>query len=254
MLPTSEYSEFENRAYLNPQLSVDETNQFIDALRATQAENTAQTEQQTQALGTNTQSSLGGLGGAGSYFISRYQTPQTNSTVADLRAAAQADALNTVLANEQAMWKKRYNDAYRAYQKRQYDASKSPTNNQNTDGEVEVTGEVVSDNGASKIELDALEGREGYYSVVDPYTGEITDVPMDSGQQEKRLFKYTDIPINSMRNEKYTNEEGKQVWGWTYTLPSGKVVGVKYPRQKIVLGSDGNYYKYDSGTYSLLGR
>lgn len=52
------------------------------------------------------------------YFTSRYQTPQTNSAVANLRATAQAAALNQVLSNEQEMWKKRYNDAYRDYQKR----------------------------------------------------------------------------------------------------------------------------------------
>ena len=71
-------------------------------------------------LGTDVPSNLGGLTGAESYFTSRYQTPQTISTVANLRATAQAAALNQVLANEQEMWKKRYNDAYRAYQKSQY--------------------------------------------------------------------------------------------------------------------------------------
>ena len=33
--------------------------------------------------------------------------------------AAQAKALNDVLANEQAIWKNRYQQAYRNYQKRQ---------------------------------------------------------------------------------------------------------------------------------------
>ena len=123
IIPENEYTEFEDRLYVNPQTGVDETNTFIEKLRETQAANNAQIAQQTQALGTEVPSSLGGLTGADSYFTSRYQTPQTASVVANLRATAQAAALNEALANEQAMWKKRYNDAYKAYQKSIYDKS-----------------------------------------------------------------------------------------------------------------------------------
>ena len=125
ILPTDEYVTFEDRAYLNPNLAVTETNQFIDNLRNTQQANNAQINQQTQSLGTNVPSNLGGLTGAENYWASRYQTPQTNSVVSDLRATAQAAALNQILANEQAMWKKRYNDAYRSYQKSAYNKSNS---------------------------------------------------------------------------------------------------------------------------------
>lgn len=119
MLPENEYSEIESRYYLNPQVGLDESNKFIENLRSTQQQNTAQIAKDTAALGTEVSSNLGGLGGPESYFTSRYAVPQTNSAVANLRAAAQAQALNEVLANEQAIWKNRYQNAYRNYQKRQ---------------------------------------------------------------------------------------------------------------------------------------
>lgn len=128
LLPETELTEVEDRIYINPQTGVDETNTFIENLRNTQQANTQQIVQDTRNLGTDVPSSLGGLGGATGYWTSRYQTPQTASAIANLRTAAQAQALNDVLANEQEIWKKRYNDAYRAYQKRVYDASKTPQN------------------------------------------------------------------------------------------------------------------------------
>lgn len=124
LLPDNEVKEVESRFYLNPQIGVDETNTFIDKFRDIQRGNNQEITTQTQMLGTDVPSNLGGLTGAGNYFTSRYQTPQTNTVVQNLRAAAQATALNEALANEQALWKKRYNDAYKAYQKRQHDAAK----------------------------------------------------------------------------------------------------------------------------------
>lgn len=119
ILPDNEYTEVESKAYLNPQLQVDETNAFIDNLRQSQLENNAEIAAQTRALGTDVPSNLGGLIGGEGYFTSRYQTPQTNSLVQNLRTAAQAQALNQALANEQEMWKNRYQQAYRNYQSRQ---------------------------------------------------------------------------------------------------------------------------------------
>ena len=128
ILNENEYVDVEGRGYINPQVALDEANSFIDNLRSTQQANNQQIQTDTYNLGTEISSNLGGLtspvgpNGAGdaglSYFTSRYQTPQTNAVVADLRSTAQAQALNQVLANEQAKWKKRYQDAYRNYQKR----------------------------------------------------------------------------------------------------------------------------------------
>lgn len=125
ILNDDEFVEIEGRAYANPQVVLDESNAFIENLRNTQQANNQKIQTDTYNLGTAVPSNLGGLtspsGDTGlSYFISRYQVPQTETAVANLRATAQAAALNQVLQNEQEMWKKRYNDAYRAYQKSQY--------------------------------------------------------------------------------------------------------------------------------------
>lgn len=114
-----DFSYIDNdRRYINPQVSLNEQNAFIDNLRNMQGQNTAQIRQDTYNLGTAVPSNLGGLTGGSNYFKSRYQTPQTNSMVADLRAAAQSQALSTLLSNEIGKAQKRYNDAYRAAKKR----------------------------------------------------------------------------------------------------------------------------------------
>lgn len=118
MLPENEYVEFEDRKYINPQVSLDEQLGFIDNLRATQQANNAEIRQDTYNLGTAVPSNLGGLVSGEGYFTSRYQTPQTNALVADLRATAQAQALSDVLKNEQEKMKQRYQKARQAYNRR----------------------------------------------------------------------------------------------------------------------------------------
>lgn len=114
-----DFSYTENdRRYINPQVSLNEQNAFIDNLRNMQGQDTAQIRQDTYNLGTAVPSNLGGLAGGSGYFRSRYQTPQTNSMIADLRAAAQSQALSTLLNNEIGKAQKRYQDAYRAAKKR----------------------------------------------------------------------------------------------------------------------------------------
>lgn len=198
VLPTNEFVEIEGRQYLNPQTSLDESNAFIENLRATQGQQNQQIASDTYNLGTDIQSVQGGLGtntpANMGYFTSRYQTPQTNSAVANLRAAAQASALNEVLANEQAIWKKRYNDAYKAAQRRASARSRSgggggggtsgggtTGNEENTStwgGEIE---DIVSDGSGGytavgKLTLDANDLAAGGKYVVEPGTGNIIRV------------------------------------------------------------------------------
>lgn len=176
-LNENEYVEVEDRLYANPQVSLDESLNFIDNLRASQGRQNQEIAQQTQNLGTDVDSSLGGLVGGESYFSSRYQVPQTNATVANLRAAAQAAALNQVLENEQEIWKKRYNDAYRNYQKSAYDkanspSSTSPTGDPSKDGKVTIninddeggTSETVGTTEINGNIGDAIAGK-GEYSI-----------------------------------------------------------------------------------------
>lgn len=121
----------DDRRYVNPQVSLDEQNTFIDNLRSAQGARTAEIAQDTYNLGTAVPSNLGGLSGAGSYFASRYQTPQTNALVADLKMAAQAQALGEAMNNELAQAKQRYSNAYKAYQKRH--GGNNPANPTNPD-------------------------------------------------------------------------------------------------------------------------
>lgn len=118
ILPENETTTFEEKVYVNPQTSLDEQLSFIDNYRTAQATRNQQITNETHNLGTDIPSNLGGLTGGEGYWTSRYQVPQTNTMLNDLRATAQAQALNDMLANEQAMWKNRYQKAYRDYQKR----------------------------------------------------------------------------------------------------------------------------------------
>jgi hypothetical protein len=110
--------EQDDRRYINPQTALDESNAFIDNLRSVQQQGSEEIAQDTYNLGTQVPSNLGGLVGGEGYFRSRYQTPQTNAIVSDLRAAAQAQALNEAMNNELAIAKQKYNNAYKAAQKR----------------------------------------------------------------------------------------------------------------------------------------
>lgn len=158
IIPIDEYTEIENRVYANPQSSLDKSNAFIDNLRSTQSRQNQQIATDTYNLGTALPSAQGGLGTntpAGlSYFTSRLQTPQTASAVANLRAAAQAAALNQALKNEQAIWKKRYQDAYRKYQKRQYDKANAPQNPNTTMPDNISTGDTTQE--ITSVETEAL--------------------------------------------------------------------------------------------------
>ena len=205
ILDENEFTEAEGRSYLNPQIALDESNAFIDNLRSTQQSDNQKIQMDTYNLGTDISSNLGGLtspvtndnGGAGlSYFTSRYQTPQTESAVANLRSAAQAQALNQVLANEQEKWKKRYNDAYRAYQKRQ--------NNPQTDGgdvEYEDTGEYTN--------LDAVQDMNQYGTTSTIYDS--TEQALDSRSTERN--KQIEVIKDSNGNVSTLIINGTPVYG-----------------------------------------
>lgn len=136
-----DFSYEENgRRYIDPNVSLNEQNDFIQKLRDTQGQRNAQIAQQTHNLGTDVPSNLGGLNGSEAYFNARYQTPQTNNLVGELKSAAQAQALQTALNNELSKAQKRYNDAYRAAAARSNGTSGNNSNddsglNVNTNGD-----------------------------------------------------------------------------------------------------------------------
>ena len=186
ILPETEVTEVEGRTYVNPQVALGESDTFIDNLRQTQQANTQQIAQDTYNLGTAVPSNLGGLIGGEGYWTSRYQTPQTNATVANLRAAAQAKALNDVLANEQAIWKNRYQQAYRNYQKRQYDKANAPKtqNPETTDpSEPDVEKNVTTPQEFFGVPDTIVSETDTHYIYTDPKTGEQTKVSKDYMKQ-----------------------------------------------------------------------
>lgn len=158
LLPKNEYKEVEGRYYADPNVALNESNQFIDNLRNVQNQQNQEIAQQTYNLGTDIESVKGGLGTNTtndlSYFTSRYQVPQTTSAVANLRTAAQAAALNQVLSDEQEMWKNRYQNAYRNYQKRQYNMVSGGT------GGTGGTGGDDGDTGDGKLPVDTNSGQQ----------------------------------------------------------------------------------------------
>lgn len=185
ILDENEFTEVEGRSYVNPQVALDESNTFIDNLRSTQQANNQQIQTDTYNLGTEIPSDLGGLTGGEGYFTSRYQTPQTVSAVANLRATAQAAALNQALANEQEVWKKRYNDAYRKYQKGVYDKANngSGSNSNNSSSGGSDDGESEKKTSKSQYQYNsAVRGIEGKYTVVTP-DGKLHVVDMITGEE-----------------------------------------------------------------------
>lgn len=175
ILPTNEVTEVEGQTYINPQTGIDETNTFIDKLRATQGQQNQEIATDTQRLGTDIPSIQGGLLGSDSYFTSRYQTPMTNANIANLRATAQAQALNDVLANEQAIWKEKYRQAYRNYQKRARAKAKGGGGGGNTTPPTTSGGGNVIKEDESYTIQGAVPGISGGYTVpnIDFSTGEV---------------------------------------------------------------------------------
>lgn len=121
----NELLEFENRQYVNPDISRDEQTDFINTLRDIQAQNNAQIATETHNLGTDIDHPRGGLNGSEEYWKGRYQTPQTEAAIANMKAVAQQSALNTALSNYNNMLQNRYNQAYRDYNKRLYEHNRS---------------------------------------------------------------------------------------------------------------------------------
>lgn len=126
--------EEESRFYVNPQTSLDEQTEFINTLRDIQAQNTAEINQNTYNLGSPVTSNIGGLTGSEGLWQAQYQTPQTQATVAGLKATMQQQALNTELQNRQNFWKNRYNQAQRRYNRAASTYPKNPTNPSEGDG------------------------------------------------------------------------------------------------------------------------
>lgn len=136
---------------IKPETSRDEQLAFIDTLRGIQGTQNQEIQDTTHALGSDLPPQLGGINGAGSYWLDRYQTPQTESRIATLRTAAQSSALNTALNNYLERLQEDYTKAYRKANKRERNRARAATyggggnnpKNNNTklpDGDVKING------------------------------------------------------------------------------------------------------------------
>lgn len=237
ILPENEYTEFEGRDYINPQVSLDEQTSFIDTLRQTQQANNQQIKTDTYNLGTAVPSNLGGLTGGEGYFTSRYQTPQTNALTNDLRATAQASALNQVLANEQAKWKKRYNDASNAAKVRAAKAAAAKTET--------TKGGVDTEDNSNKSKVDYYIDKNGdtvikYRNDDGYYTGKELVIHQDGTQEERDSYYTHDLPRAAGMSEFSDAFTGK----YNYTL-DGREIEEGGTAETVVKGDDGYYYLYD---------
>lgn len=125
----AETYSFEDRQYIDPTVSRDEQLGFIDRLREIENKDLRKIATDTHNLGTDVPSNLGGLSGIGvpnslgisgadtgsaGIWRNRYERPQVNALVSDLKATALATALNTALNNMLNQYKNRFNQAARA--------------------------------------------------------------------------------------------------------------------------------------------
>ncbi len=239
LLPENEYREEDGRRYINPNLPVTETEDFITKFRDTQRGNTQEISSQTEMLGTDIPSAEGGLIGAGSYWTSRYQTPQTNAVVQNLRTAAQASALNEALQNEQAMWKKKYDDAYKNYQKRQHDAAKRASL-----GGGSSSGRPLV-NGGTEEEDNTFIGTSYTPGVAGGYT--VASIDTENGG---KVLGYTGVPYGEEGKTNYHYGAGGTAGTYDYNPMSV----VPLTGGRIYRDALNHYYEKDSsGQYRYLG-
>lgn len=196
-----QFSYTENdRRYINPQVSLAEQNAFINNLRNNQQDWTDGTISVTENLGTKIPSQLGGLTGGSGYFASRYQTPQTNSMVSDLRAAAQSQALSQLMNNEIAKAQKRYSDAYRAAKKREADANSNGGNGNDLADYLNKLKAVAAPNAAGPL-LNT--------KAIDPNTTDPTELEALIRKNENELGPLKNLYENTKNK---TGIAGKNFW------------------------------------------
>lgn len=203
--------EENDRRYINPQVSLDEQNAFIDKLRQIQEGNNAEISRDTQNLGTAVPSNLGGLAGGSGYFKSRYQTPQTNASIANLRTAAQSQALSTLLNNEIGKANKRYKDAYYAAKRAERDSSTSGTSGSGGNGGTSGT--------SGKTFATTTSNKNG--------TGELQDVKSVSSEDDlSDLSREQLIKIRDMKQKEYDVHKKFEENGSTFSKFNDWLAGV----------------------------
>lgn len=114
---------FEDRIYVNPEVSMAEQEQFMEKFRNVQGQNQSQINRDTYNLGTPVSSNLGGLTGAEGLWNVQYQRPAVNAAIENLRQVNMQQAVNTAMQNQQNAIANRLNQTKRAYYRAQQEAS-----------------------------------------------------------------------------------------------------------------------------------
>lgn len=218
----NDFYEFENRAYVQPTVSRDEQLAFADTLREIQAQNNAQIATQTENLGTDVPSNLGGLGGSANYFEQRYQATPLESQVNTLRATAQAKALSDLMTNYQNQMKNRYNQAYRNARAKAA-SSGSGGNSDGLPANVSVASpedSVYSGAGAMTLSVDEGENATGisdpegkYVKAYDP-SGNIvaTDDPSYAQADDGYYYNISGISVPFSMEVRFPTVEMRTRW------------------------------------------
>lgn len=213
---------------VKPETSRDEQMAFIDTMRGIQSSQNQEIQDATHALGSDVTPEFGGINGTNSYWLDRYQTPQTESRIATLRTAAQNSALNTALNNYLNRLQEDYNKAARRANKRQRQralaAANSPTN--------------IYDPAAPDVPLNPTDPNEG--DAPDVVSATTRNLP--SGKtytttkangyttqtDSKGNIYYTDNPnYTKASNGKYYNTSGYQTGNWIGNIVNAIQFGSK---------------------------
>lgn len=175
-------TEVNGQRYMRPEVVTNEYDQFVDNLRSAQAQHNAENRQTLDNLGSYpaSQSNLGGLGGAESTFAAKYETVPTVNLVANLRATAQAKALETAMQNELNYYSDVYSKKLAAKRRSAVTAASQPTtvsDPSNTKGEVEMN--VKTPHEYYGVPDTIVSENDTHYIYTDPKTGEQTKVSKD---------------------------------------------------------------------------
>lgn len=232
---------FEDRLYVNPEVSMAEQDQFINRFRNLQAQNQAQINKDTYNLGTPVPSNQGGLIGAEGRWNTQYQRPQVNAAIENLRQVNIQQALNTAMQNQQSAMANRLNQAKRAYYHAQQEASardranannssNQPGNNSglpiNTNTGTNVDDLAVRENEASRQEYENTNQAQ-FNEVANKVVNE-----QNSGNYQT---------ANSVPFMYYI--DGKPYYGTIYRDEFSKITGVSSPTMDYNASAGQNFLK-----------
>lgn len=222
----NEIITFEDKFYVNPEVSMAEQDQFIDKFRDLQAQNQAQINRDTYNLGTPVSSNLGRLTGAEGLWNAQYQRPQVNAAIENLRQVNMQQAINTAMQNQQNAIANRLNQAKRNYYRAQQEASARDRANANQPANpltpdsglpIETTDNNISDLAARESEA----ARKQYEATNQAQFNEVMEGVLKENQSGN---------FNTLNSVGFSYEvDGKPIYGTVHRDAFGNITGVSTP-------------------------